>query len=43
MIAFSVVFFGAFVYVIARGALDWGPVHKQRLLDLGAHCRAHQQ
>jgi NADH-quinone oxidoreductase subunit A len=30
MIAFSVVFFGAFVYVIARGALDWGPVAKQR-------------
>ena len=33
MIAFSVVFFGAFVYVIARGALDWGPVAKQRLLS----------
>ncbi|MEQ1701307.1 MAG: NADH-quinone oxidoreductase subunit A [Ilumatobacteraceae bacterium] len=33
MIAFSVVFFGAFVYVVARGALDWGPVAKQRRLD----------
>lgn len=33
MIAFSVVFFGAFVYVVARGALDWGPVSKQRRLD----------
>jgi len=33
MMAFSVVFFGAFVYVIARGALDWGPVAKQRLLS----------
>jgi NADH-quinone oxidoreductase subunit A len=35
MIAFSVVFFGAFVYVVARGALDWGPVKKiRRLGDL---------
>jgi NADH-quinone oxidoreductase subunit A len=33
MIAFSVVFFAAFVYVIARGALDWGPAAKQRRLD----------
>ena len=33
MIAFSVVFFGAFVYVVARGALEWGPVAKQRRLD----------
>jgi len=33
MVAFSVVFFGAFVYVVARGALDWGPVAKQRRLD----------
>ena len=33
MLAFSVVFFGAFVYVVARGALDWGPVQKQRRLD----------
>jgi NADH-quinone oxidoreductase subunit A len=32
MIAFSVVFFLAFVYVVARGALEWGPVAKQRLL-----------
>ena len=32
MLAFSVVFFGAFVYVVARGALDWGPVAKQRVL-----------
>lgn len=30
MVAFSVVFFAAFVYVIARGALDWGPVKKSR-------------
>ncbi len=30
MLAFSVVFFGAFVYVVARGALDWGPLHRPR-------------
>ncbi|MDO8363720.1 MAG: NADH-quinone oxidoreductase subunit A [Actinomycetota bacterium] len=29
MLAFSVVFFGAFIYVVARGALDWGPVKRQ--------------
>ena len=28
MLAFSVVFFAAFVYMVARGALDWGPVQK---------------
>jgi NADH-quinone oxidoreductase subunit A len=33
MIAFSLVFFLAFVYVVARGALDWGPVHRARRLD----------
>jgi NADH-quinone oxidoreductase subunit A len=33
MIAFSVVFFLAFVYVVARGALDWGPVQESRRLD----------
>jgi NADH-quinone oxidoreductase subunit A len=33
MIAFSVVFFAAFVYVVARGALDWGPIHRARRLD----------
>src|SRR5919206_1561996 len=33
MLAFSVVFFGAFVYVVARGALDWGPVNRQRRLE----------
>ena len=33
MLAFSVVFFLSFIYVIARGALDWGPVAKQRRLD----------
>ena len=33
MLSFSVVFFFAFVYVVARGALDWGPVQRQRRLD----------
>jgi NADH-quinone oxidoreductase subunit A len=32
MIAFSVVFFLAFVYVVAKGALDWGPLQKARRL-----------
>ncbi|MFM8650590.1 MAG: NADH-quinone oxidoreductase subunit A [Actinomycetota bacterium] len=32
MLAFSVVFFLTFVYVIARGALDWGPIAKARRL-----------
>jgi len=29
MIAFSAVFFVAFVYMVARGALEWGPLKKQ--------------
>jgi NADH-quinone oxidoreductase subunit A len=33
MVAFSVVFFFAFLYVVARGALEWGPVNRQRRLD----------
>ena len=33
MVACSVVFFAAFVYVVARGALDWGPVQRYRRLD----------
>ncbi len=32
LVAFSAVFFVAFVYVVARGALDWGPVKKARKL-----------
>lgn len=35
MIAFSAVFFAAFVYAIARGALDWGPIKKAVRLDEG--------
>ena len=30
MIAFSAVFFVAFVYMVARGALEWGPVSNER-------------
>ncbi|MEY3977958.1 MAG: NADH-quinone oxidoreductase subunit [Actinomycetota bacterium] len=30
MIAFSAVFFVAFVYMVARGALEWGPMAKER-------------
>ncbi|NCY10241.1 MAG: NADH-ubiquinone/plastoquinone oxidoreductase chain 3 [Actinobacteria bacterium] len=30
MIAFSAVFFVAFVYMVARGALEWGPMVKER-------------
>ena len=33
MIAFSAVFFAAFVYVVARGALDWGPVQTYSALE----------
>lgn len=35
MIAFSAVFFAAFVYAIARGALDWGPIKKAVRIDEG--------
>jgi NADH-quinone oxidoreductase subunit A len=33
IVSFSVVFFLAFVYVVARGALDWGPVARARRQD----------
>ena len=32
MVVFSVIFFLAFVYVVAKGALDWGPIKKARRL-----------
>ena len=36
IVAFSAVFFVAFVYVVARGALDWGPIKKDApLVDVG--------
>ena len=33
IVSFSLVFFLAFVYVVARGALDWGPAVRARRLD----------
>lgn len=33
MVAFSAVFFVAFVYMIARGGLEWGPLQQYRRLD----------
>ena len=32
ILLFSVVFFLSFVYVVAKGGLDWGPIHKARRL-----------
>ncbi len=34
MAAFSAVFFVAFVYMVARGALDWGPMQRS-VVDVG--------
>ncbi|MDQ1423483.1 MAG: NADH-quinone oxidoreductase subunit [Acidimicrobiaceae bacterium] len=33
IISFSAVFFLAIVYVVAKGALDWGPLHRRQALD----------
>jgi NADH-quinone oxidoreductase subunit A len=33
---FSVVFFATFVYEVARGGLDWGPIHRYRSLTASA-------
>jgi NADH-quinone oxidoreductase subunit A len=33
MVAFSAVFFVAFVYVVARGALEWGPLRDRPVAD----------
>jgi NADH-quinone oxidoreductase subunit A len=32
IVVFSVIFFLTFVYEVARGGLDWGPLHKYRSL-----------
>ncbi len=34
--AFSAVFFATFVYEVARGGLDWGPIHRSRSLTADA-------
>ncbi|MFT7502223.1 MAG: NADH-quinone oxidoreductase subunit A [Gammaproteobacteria bacterium] len=36
ILAFSVVFFLTFVYEVARGGLDWGPLHTYRSLEAEA-------
>jgi NADH-quinone oxidoreductase subunit A len=36
MVSFSAVFFVAFVYMVARGALDWGPLQRTMKLDTQA-------
>ena len=36
ILAFSVVFFLTFVYEVARGGLDWGPIQKYRSLEADA-------
>jgi NADH-quinone oxidoreductase subunit A len=36
VLLFSVVFFLTFVYEVARGGLDWGPIHRYRSLEAEA-------
>lgn len=36
ILAFSVIFFLTFVYEVARGGLDWGPLQQYRSLDAEA-------
>jgi NADH-quinone oxidoreductase subunit A len=36
IVLFSVVFFLTFVYEVARGGLDWGPLHRYRSLERDA-------
>jgi len=36
VLAFSVVFFATFVYEVARGGLEWGPMQRGRLLTTDA-------
>src|SRR5829696_1068627 len=36
VVGFSVVFFLTFVYEVARGGLDWGPMERSRSLDRDA-------
>ncbi len=33
IVVFSVIFFLTFVYEVARGGLDWGPLHRYRNLE----------
>src|SRR5210317_537088 len=43
ILGFSVVFFLTFVYEVARGGLDWGPVQKYRSLSTEAGMVAPQR
>jgi len=36
IVLFSAIFFLTFVYEVARGGLDWGPLHRYRSLDADA-------
>ena len=36
IVVFSVIFFLTFVYEVARGGLDWGPLHRYRSLEQDA-------
>ncbi len=36
ILAFSVIFFLTFVYEVARGGLDWGPLQRSRNLEVDA-------
>jgi len=36
VVVFSVIFFLTFVYEVARGGLDWGPMHQYRSLERDA-------
>ena len=40
MVSFSAVFFVAFVYMVARGALEWGPLQRQ---STGAESQANDE
>jgi NADH-quinone oxidoreductase subunit A len=36
IVVFSVIFFLTFVYEVARGGLEWGPLHRYRNLEVDA-------
>ena len=36
VVVFSVIFFLTFVYEVARGGLEWGPLHRYRNLEVDA-------
>ena len=40
MVLFAVAVFASFVYLIANGALDWGPVKRMRAVVDERHGRA---